>query len=119
MSGAVLTRVRQTIVVTLQGDADSETLAAASIMLTEELQGHAARGVVFEVSGCEVIDVDEFSELLKLIQRVEWLGVTGVIAGLRPGLVAYLIAAGVSANAVRATRDLDRALFEIDRVSEM
>ena len=60
----------------------------------EELGQHGAEGVVFEISGCEVIDLDEFSSLRKLVETVEWLGVSSVIAGLRPGIVAYLASGG-------------------------
>ena len=40
-----------------------------------------ADSVVFEVSGCEVIDLDEFVELQKVVRTMEWLGVRCVIAG--------------------------------------
>ena len=74
MPGAVLTRVRGTIIVTFQGSADSGTLATASRMLAEELGARETRGVVLEISACEVIDVDEFAGLLKLSHLIEWLG---------------------------------------------
>ena len=90
-----LTRVRNTLVVTLQGAADAGTLAAASQAIMQELEQRGAKGIVFEISGCEVIDLDEFTALRKLVQTVEWLGVRSVIAGLRPGVVAYLALAGV------------------------
>lgn len=116
MSGAnvALTRVRGTIVVTFQGAADAGTLAAASAVLMEELGRRHADDVVFEISGCEVIDLDEFAALRKLVQKVEWLGVRSVIAGLRPGIVAYLVSAGVPTDALRVALDLEQALFEIE-----
>ena len=119
MPGAVLTRVRGTIIVTFQGSADSGTLATVSRMLAEELGARETRGVVLEISACEVIDVDEFSGLLKLSHLIQWLGLVAVIAGLRPGLVTYLVSAGVSAGAVRTALDLEQALFEIDPSSDV
>jgi rsbT antagonist protein RsbS len=117
MPGAhfALTRVRSTLVVTLQGAADAGTLAAASQALMEELGQHGARGVVFEISGCEVIDLDEFAALRKLVQTVEWLGVRSVVAGLRPGIVAYLASAGVPSGAVRTSLNLEQALLDVNR----
>jgi rsbT antagonist protein RsbS len=88
-------------------------------MLAEQLGGRETRGVVLEISACEVIDIDEFSRLLKLIQMVEWLGLVGIIAGLRPGLVAYLVSAGVSVGTVRTALDLEQALFEIEPTSDV
>ena len=116
MPGAhfVLTRVRGTLVVTLQDAADSDTLTAASQALMEELGRRGAEGVVFEISGCEVIDMDEFGSLRKLVQTVEWLGVSSVVAGMRPGIVAYLASAGVPTGALRTSLNLQQALLDIN-----
>jgi anti-anti-sigma regulatory factor len=116
MPGAhfVLTRVRGTVVVTLQNAADSDTLTAASQALMEELEQRRAEGVVFEISGCEVIDMDEFGSLRKLVQTVEWLGVSSVVAGMRPGIVAYLASAGVPTGALRTSLNLQQALLDIN-----
>lgn len=65
--------------------------------------------MVFEVSGCEVIDIDEFGKLQKLIGTMEWLGLRCGIAGLRPGIVAYLASAGISAGSLRTSLDLEHA----------
>jgi hypothetical protein len=70
--------------------------------------------VVFEVSGCEVIDLEEFAELQKVVRTMEWLGLRCVIAGLRPGIVAYLASAGMSAGALRTSLDLELALLELN-----
>ena len=116
MPGAhfALTRVRSTLVVTLQDAADAGSLTAASQALMEELGQRGAKGVVFEISGCEVIDLDEFVALRKLVQTVEWLGVRSVIAGLRPGVVAYLASAGVPIGALRTSLNLEQALLDVN-----
>ena len=75
---------------------------------------HGADSVVFEVSGCEVIDLDEFMELQKVVRTMEWLGLRCVIAGLRPGVVAYLASAGMSAGSLRTSLDLELALLELN-----
>jgi hypothetical protein len=115
MPGAhfVLTRVGGTLVVTLQDAADEGTLTAASQALMEELGQRGAQGVVFEISGCEVIDLDEFTALRKLVQTVEWLGVSSIVAGLRPGIVAYLASAGVTTGALRTSLNLEQALLKV------
>ena len=110
-----LTRVRNVLVVTLQGAADAGTLAAASQAIMQELEQHGAKGIVFEISGCEVIDIDEFTALRKLVQTVEWLGVRSVIAGLRPGVVAYLALAGVPTRSIRTSLNLEQALLDVNR----
>ena len=45
---------------------------------------------------------------------MEWLGLRCVIAGLRPGIVAYLASAGISAGSLRTSLDLELALLELN-----
>jgi anti-anti-sigma regulatory factor len=110
----VLTRIGQTLVVTLEGTADAVTLSAAGDTIAEIQTRQGAESVVFEVSGCEVIDLDEFAGLQKLVRTMEWLGLRCVIAGLRPGIVAYLASAGMSAGSLRTSLDLEHALLELN-----
>jgi anti-anti-sigma regulatory factor len=110
----VLTRIGQTLVVTLEGTTDAGTLSAAADTIAEIHARQGAEGVVFEVSGCEVIDLDEFMELQKVVRTMEWLGLRCMIAGLRPGIVAYLASAGISAGSLRTSLDLALALQELN-----
>jgi hypothetical protein len=110
----VISRIGQTLVVTLEGAADAVALSAASNALAEIQARQGADSVVFEVSGCEVIDVDEFTELQKVVRAMEWLGLRCVIAGLSPGIVAYLASAGISAGSLRTSLDLELALMELN-----
>jgi hypothetical protein len=110
----VISRIGQTLVVTLEGAADAGALSAASYVLAEMHARQGADSVVFEVSGCEVIDLDEFTELQKVVRTMEWLGPRCVIAGLRPGIVAYLASAGISAGSLRTALDLELALLELN-----
>jgi anti-anti-sigma regulatory factor len=110
----VLTRIGQTLVVTLEGTADAATLSAAGDTVAEIHARQGAASVVVEVSGCEVIDLDEFMGLQTLVHTMEWLGLSCVIAGLRPGIVAYLASAGISAGSLRTSLDLELALQELN-----
>ena len=80
----VISRIGQTLVVTLEGAADGVALSHASNALAEIHARQGADSVVFEVSGCEVIDLEEFTELQKAVRTMEWLGLRCVIAGLSP-----------------------------------
>ena len=110
----VISRIGRTLVVTLEGAVDAGALSAASDVLAEMHARHGAESVLFEVSGCEVIDLDEFMELQKVVRTMEWLGLRCVIAGLRPGVVAYLASAGISAGSLRTALDLELALLELN-----
>ena len=110
----VISRIGQTLVVTLEGAADAVALSPASNALAEIHARQGADSVVFEVSGCEVIDLEEFTELQKAVRTMEWLGLRCVIAGLSPGVVAYLASAGISAGSLRTSLDLELALQELN-----
>jgi len=110
----VLARIGQTLVVTIEGTTDNATLSAAADMISETHARQGAASVVFEVSGCEVMDLDEFVGLQKLVRTMELLGLRCVIAGLRPGIVAYLASAGISAGSLHTSLDLELALQELN-----
>ncbi len=74
-----------------------------------------AESVVFEVSGCELIDLDEFIELAEAGpgHGMAW-AVSCVIAGLRPGIVAYLAIGGHRPADPSHLARLDLALQELN-----
>ena len=111
----VISRIGQILVVTLEGAAHAGTLSAAADTIAEIHARQGAESVVFEVSGCEVIDLEEFAELQKVVRTTEWLGLRCVIAGLRPGIVAYLASADISAGSLRTSLDLELALLELNQ----
>jgi len=110
----VLTRIGPTLVVTLEGTADAATLATAGETIAEAHSHERAQSVILEVSGCEVIDLEEFGGIQKLIHTVEWLGLRCLLAGLKAGIVAYLASAGISAKSLHTSLDLELALLELD-----
>ena len=108
----VLTRLNQTMVATLKGSIDARALEGLVDSLAES-QAQMADSVVFEVSACEVMDIDEFAQLQKAVRTVEWLGLRCVVAGLRPGIVAYIVSSGVELGELRTALDLELALEEL------
>lgn len=109
----VITRLKRTMVATLEGSIDADALEALVDSLSESQARHLADSVVFEVSACEVMDIDEFEQLHKAVRTVEWLGLRSVIAGLRPGIVTYIVSSGVELGELRTALDLELALEEL------
>src|SRR5262249_33172891 len=99
---------------TLEGVIDAACLKLAAEALGEESARKAADSVVFEVSACDVMDLDEFRGLRKLMETIEFLGLHSVIAGLRPGIVAYLASTGVTVGRLRTSLDLEHALLSLN-----
>ena len=109
----VITRLNRTMVATLEGSIDAGALEALVDSLSESQARHLADSVVFEVSACEVMDIDEFAQLQKTVRTVEWLGLRSLIAGLRPGIVTYIVSSGVELGKLRTALDLELALEEL------
>jgi len=109
----VITRLNQSMVATLEGGIDAGELGDLVNSLSEAQVWQNVASVVFEVSACEMMDLDEFAELQKAARTVEWLGLRCVVAGLRPGIVAYIVSSGVELGTLRTALDLELALEEL------
>jgi len=109
----VITRLNQTMVATLEGAIDAGELTDVVNSLSEAQARQNINGVAFDVSACNVMDLDEFAELQRAVRTVEWLGLRCVVAGLRPGIVAYVVSSGVELGTLRTALDLERALEEL------
>jgi rsbT antagonist protein RsbS len=109
----VITRLNQSMVATLEGTIDAGELKDLVNSLSEAQARQNIDSVVFEVSACEVMDLDEFAELQKAVRTAEWLGLRCVVAGLRPGIVAYIVSSGLELGTLRTALDLELALEEL------
>ncbi len=109
----VITRLNQTMVATLEGAVDAGELGDVVNSLSETQARQNVNSVAFDVSACDVMDLDEFAELQRAVRTLEWLGLRCVVAGLRPGIVAYIVSSGVELGTLRAALDLELALEEL------
>jgi rsbT antagonist protein RsbS len=114
----VITRLNQSMVATFEGAIDASELGDLVNSLSEAQARQNVDSVVFEVSACEMMDLDEFAELQKAVRTVEWLGLRCVVAGLRPGIVAYIVSSGVQLGMLRTALDLELALEELTADSD-
>jgi rsbT antagonist protein RsbS len=109
----VITRLNQTMVATLEGAVDAGELGDVVNSVSEVQARQNVNSVAFDVSACDVMDLDEFAELQRAIRTVEWLGLRCVVVGLRPGIVAYIVSSGVELGTLRTALDLELALEEL------
>ena len=102
----------QCLVASIQVDLTDAVLAQFRDDLLRELQAQQAQGVILDLSGIEVMDLSDFENIRSTISMAELMGVTAVVCGLRPGVVASLILLGAQTDELKAARDLDMA-FEL------
>jgi anti-anti-sigma regulatory factor len=108
--GAVATRIGRALIVTLPPELSDATLASLRGGVLARLRGERARAIVFEASGLDMIDADEFDGLSAVARSAAWLGVRPMLVGLSAGIVGYLVNAGVDTGAFEPYRTLEDAL---------
>lgn len=113
-----ITRVGSALVVTLPRELDDVALHGLRLDLLERVRRARVRWVVFEASGLELVDADEFAQLSTVARSASWLGARTALVGLSAGLVGYLVDEGVDTSAFRAYAGLDEALAAIGAASE-
>jgi rsbT antagonist protein RsbS len=107
----IATQVTRGIVVaSVQADLIEAVLARFQNELLSLIHRVGARGVVFDLSGVDLLDSVEYHGLLRILKMAELLGAKTVISGLRPGIVSSLIDANVDTDGVVATLHTDDAI---------
>jgi anti-anti-sigma regulatory factor len=106
--------MRHCAVASVQVDLDEEVIRRFRGDLLDFIQLHGARAVVIDLSGVELLDPIDFEALHQTLEMVSLLGSRGMLAGLRPGVVAALVTLGVETSEVRAARDVDDALERLE-----
>ena len=110
----IATQVTRGIVVaSVQTDLNESVLARFQNELLSLIHRIGARGVVFDLSGVDLLDSVEYHGLLRILKMAELLGAKTVISGLKPGIVSSLIDANVDTDGVVATLQTDDAIVLI------
>jgi rsbT antagonist protein RsbS len=100
---------RGCVVASIQVDLSDEVLLLFKRELLELLHSTGARGVVLDVSGVELMDIEDFESLHKVMAMGELMGARCLLAGLRPGVVSALVDMGVDTGGIEAVLNLDEA----------
>ena len=106
--------VRGCVVASIQIDLDPEGLRQFQKDLLERVQKSTATGVILDVSGVEILDLDDFNGLRRTMEMAAVLGARPILSGLNPGMVSALIDLGVDQEGVIAVLNLDDAFRLLD-----
>jgi rsbT antagonist protein RsbS len=101
--------VRGCVVASIQIDLDPEGLRQFQKDLLERVQKSTATGVILDVSGVEILDLDDFNGLRRTMEMAEVMGARPILSGLKPGVVSALIDLGADSEGVNAVLNLDDA----------
>ena len=101
--------VRGCVVASIQIDINPEVLRQFRNDLLECVQKSRANGVILDVSGIDILDLDDFNGLRSTMEMAEVLGARSILSGLNAGVVSALVDLDVNLADVEATRTLDAA----------
>ena len=110
--------VRDCVVASIQLDLNPEVLQQFRKDLLECVQNSRAKGVILDVSGLDILDLDEFNGLRSTMQMAEVMGARSILSGLKPGVVSALIDLGVEPEGMSAVLNLDDAFQLLDGFHE-
>ena len=91
-----------------------EVLRQFRIDLLECVQKSRANGVILDVSGIDILDLDDFNGLRRTMEMAKVMGAWPILSGLKPGVVSALIDLGADPEGVTAVLNLDDAFRLLD-----
>ena len=100
---------RGCVIASIQIEISVDVLKQFRMELLEILEKSRAWGVILDVSGLEILDLEDFNALCKTMEMVMVMGAKPVLSGLKPGLVSALIDLGAEVDGVTAALNLDEA----------
>lgn len=109
-SRVVLQKFGDVLVVPIPDPLKLAFLEELSGKLLVSLQRQAVTGVVLDLSGVEILDLDDFHGLRKISQVADLMGSPVALAGIRPGVAAGLTALGVDSSWARPAMSVELAL---------
>ena len=110
--------VRGCVVASIQIDLDPEVLRQLRNDLLERVQLSNAEGVILDVSGVDILDLDDYNGLRSTMEMAEVMGARSILSGLKPGVVSALIDLGADPEGVNAVLNLDNAFQLLERIQK-
>jgi rsbT antagonist protein RsbS len=110
--------VRGCVVVSIQIDLDPEVLRQFRNDLLECVEKSRANAVILDVSGIDILDMDDYHGLRSTMEMAEIMGARSILSGLKPGVVSALIDLGADPEGVISVLNLDDAFQLLEGIQE-
>src|SRR5210317_732133 len=104
---------RNCAIASIQIDLTEEVIHQFRKELLDFVQTTGATGVILDVSGVDIMDIDDFDALHQTIYMVKVMGAIPVLSGLKPGVVSAIIELGAKTDDIEAALNLDEAFLLI------
>lgn len=106
------------LVASIQIDLTTAILNKFQTDLLERIQKTGVKGVILDVSGVQIMDVNDFDVIRRSMVMARVMGARPVLVGLRPGIVASLIQLDGNVDGIEAAADLDDALGQLASITQ-
>lgn len=106
------------VIASLQIDLTEGVLTQFRQDLLEFIDKSAPSGVIVDVSGVDVMDVDEFESLRLILDMTRLMGTDYILVGLNAGIVSTLIRLNAHTSGLNTAVSLDDAHRLLSRRSE-
>lgn len=104
------------IVASIQIDFTEAVIAQFRQDLLNYLQETGAKGIILDLSGVKVMDLEDFNALNTILSMTAMMGAINILTGLQPGVVSTLIDFNAEIDHLNATLDLDAAFTLIQQL---
>jgi len=105
-----LQRTQGCVLATLPAELAPGLLVQFELDLLAKIRESELRGVVIDLSSLELMDLTDFRKLSRIAKMTEVLGARAILVGLRPGVVAGLVALGASAEGLDTALNVELGL---------
>jgi rsbT co-antagonist protein RsbR len=110
LSVPVLPLNRQTLVMPLVGELDSDRLDEMQSQALDAIQRMAAKRLLLDITGVALIDTYVAQGLMRAVQAARLLGAEVALVGVRPEVAQAIVGLGIDFSRLRAYPDLESAL---------
>ncbi len=110
MSGSGLNIIHQCLVVNVPEELDENIIGELTQNVFNFLPGQDIKYSVFDFARIEVIDSYEFNKIMDILSSVQLLGIESAIAGIQPGVAAYIIDMNIEVKSSYSFLNVEQAL---------
>jgi rsbT antagonist protein RsbS len=109
---------RGSVVASVQVELDDETLLRFRTDLLDFVHATGASSVLLDVSGVEIMDYDDFEQLVETLEMARVMGTRTVITGLQPAVASSLVDLGARAAGLVTALNLDHGFVCLAETQE-
>lgn len=109
---------RGRLIASLQVDLDEPILVQFQQDLLNRIQTTGARGVLLDVTGVSVIDLDDFALVKSTIEMASLMGAKCLLVGMQPGVVSALVSMDVDCDGIETAINLEKGFAMLESTVE-